>query len=144
MCCVQWEEIGSCKTVIWMIFPPFDREGYIRGHIHGDRVMFYFGIIDILQSYQLRKKIEHGIKAIIADRVSVLMKGEKFFFVISSVQHASKKSEKAVSVKKTVKYAILIAGQICCFLPTKLLGVCCMKCMCAWGNLWTIASVKEG
>ena len=37
--------------------------------------MLYLGIIDILQSYRLRKKLEHTIKAIIQDAVSILHGG---------------------------------------------------------------------
>ena len=32
--------------------------------------MLYLGVIDILQSYRLKKRIEHGLKAIITDGVS--------------------------------------------------------------------------
>ncbi len=47
----------------------FYRQGYIPGYIHGDRVICYLGIIDVLQNYNLKKKLEHGIKTMIADRV---------------------------------------------------------------------------
>ena len=36
----------------------------------GERVILYLGIIDILQSYRFRKKVEHTVKSIIADGVS--------------------------------------------------------------------------
>jgi hypothetical protein len=40
-----------------------------RNH-KGERLLLYLGIIDILQSYQMRKKLEHTLKAIIQDGVS--------------------------------------------------------------------------
>ena len=52
------------------------REGYIIGHIHGDRVMLYLGIIDILQSYRLKKKLEHGLKSVITDGVRMVINPE--------------------------------------------------------------------
>lgn len=36
----------------------------------GERIMLYLGIIDILQSYRLKKKIEHTMKSIVIDAVS--------------------------------------------------------------------------
>nr|XP_022306927.1 phosphatidylinositol 4-phosphate 5-kinase type-1 alpha-like isoform X7 [Crassostrea virginica] len=37
----------------------------------GERIMLYLGIIDILQSYRLKKKIEHTMKAIVIDADSI-------------------------------------------------------------------------
>ena len=37
----------------------------------GERLLLFIGIIDILQSYRLRKKIEHTMKALIHDGVSM-------------------------------------------------------------------------
>lgn len=37
----------------------------------GERLLLYFGIIDILQSYRLRKKLEHTFKSMITDGVSL-------------------------------------------------------------------------
>ena len=48
----------------------FYREGFIQGRIRGDRVLLYLGVIDILQSYKLKKKLEHTMKSIITDGVS--------------------------------------------------------------------------
>ena len=46
-------------------------EGYIQGRTEqGDRVLLYLGVIDILQSYKLKKRLEHSLKAIITDGVS--------------------------------------------------------------------------
>ena len=35
----------------------------------GQKVLLFMGIIDILQSYRLKKKLEHTIKAVYADGV---------------------------------------------------------------------------
>jgi 1-phosphatidylinositol-4-phosphate 5-kinase len=35
----------------------------------GDRLLLYFGIIDILQSYRLKKRLEHTFKSMITDGV---------------------------------------------------------------------------
>ena len=45
-------------------------EGYIQGKLNGDMVLVYLGIIDILQSYRLKKKVEHTLKSMITDGVS--------------------------------------------------------------------------
>jgi 1-phosphatidylinositol-4-phosphate 5-kinase len=37
----------------------------------GDRLLLYFGIIDILQSYRLKKRLEHTFKSMITDGVSI-------------------------------------------------------------------------
>ena len=39
---------------------------------NGDRLLLYFGIIDILQSYGLRKKIEHTFKSLYVNEVITL------------------------------------------------------------------------
>lgn len=36
----------------------------------GERLLLFIGIIDILQSYRLKKKLEHTFKSIIHDGVS--------------------------------------------------------------------------
>ena len=52
------------------------RPGGIPARNHkGERLLLYLGIIDILQSYRIRKKLEHTFKAIIHDGVS----NQKFF-----------------------------------------------------------------
>jgi hypothetical protein len=43
-----------------------------RNH-KGERLLLFVGIIDILQSYRLRKKLEHTFKAMIHDGVSVFV-----------------------------------------------------------------------
>ena len=60
----------SILVLILIIFQPF-RPGGIPARNHkGERLLLYLGIIDILQSYKIRKKLEHTIKAIIHDGVS--------------------------------------------------------------------------
>ena len=60
----------SIRVLILIIFQPF-RPGGIPARNHkGERLLLYLGIIDILQSYKIRKKLEHTIKAIIHDGVS--------------------------------------------------------------------------
>ena len=60
----------SILVLISIIFQPF-RPGGIPARNHkGERLLLYLGIIDILQSYKIRKKLEHTIKAIIHDGVS--------------------------------------------------------------------------
>ncbi len=59
------------------IFIYFLSPGGIPARNHkGERLLLYLGIIDILQSYQMRKKLEHTLKAIIQDAVSA---GEGWF-----------------------------------------------------------------
>jgi 1-phosphatidylinositol-4-phosphate 5-kinase len=38
----------------------------------GERLLLYIGIIDILQSYRLKKRLEHAFKSIIADGVNII------------------------------------------------------------------------
>ena len=52
--------------ILFTIFRP----GGIPARNHkGERLLLYLGIIDILQSYRMRKKMEHTFKAIIYDGV---------------------------------------------------------------------------
>jgi len=44
----------------------------------GERLLLYIGIIDILQSYRLAKKLEHAMKALIHDGVRFITFG--FFY----------------------------------------------------------------
>ena len=46
------------------------RPGGIPARNHkGERLLLFLGIIDILQSYRMKKKLEHTIKSIILDGV---------------------------------------------------------------------------
>ena len=55
----------------WFVF---SRPGGIPARNHkGERLLIYLGIIDILQSYRMQKKLEHVIKSIIHDGVNRIM-----------------------------------------------------------------------
>jgi len=85
-----------------------------RNH-KGERLLLYLGIIDILQSYRMRKKLEHAFKAIIhdGDTVSVhrpgfyahrfldFMADKVFKKIPSPLKHSpSKRQGKRDSIKK--------------------------------------------
>jgi len=85
-----------------------------RNH-KGERLLLYLGIIDILQSYRMRKKLEHAFKAIIhdGDTVSVhrpgfyahrfldFMADKVFKKIPSPLKHSpSKRTGKRDSIKK--------------------------------------------
>jgi len=84
-----------------------------RNH-KGERLLLFIGIIDILQSYRLKKKLEHTFKAMIhdGDTVSVHRPGfyaerfmnfmsEKVFRKIPSpIKHSPSKRTKRESIKK--------------------------------------------
>lgn len=42
-------------------------------NVKGERLLLFLGIIDILQSYRLKKKLEHTIKSMVTDGVSVVL-----------------------------------------------------------------------
>ena len=57
--------------IIDFTFFSFFRPGGIPARNHrGERLLLYLGVIDILQSYRMAKKLEHVFKAIIHDGVS--------------------------------------------------------------------------
>merc|ERR1719468_1315503 len=84
-----------------------------RNH-KGERLLLYLGIIDILQSYRMRKKLEHAFKAIIhdGDTVSVhrpgfyahrfldFMADKVFKKIPSPLKHSPSKRGKRDSIKK--------------------------------------------
>jgi 1-phosphatidylinositol-4-phosphate 5-kinase len=43
-----------------------------------ERLLIYFGIIDILQSYRIKKRLEHAFKRLITDGVRI-----RLFFLFS-------------------------------------------------------------
>jgi 1-phosphatidylinositol-4-phosphate 5-kinase len=45
-------------------------DGIPARNAKGERLLLFLGIIDILQSYRLEKKLEHTLKATIYDGVS--------------------------------------------------------------------------
>lgn len=52
-------------------YPLYYRPGGIPARSEkGERLLLFIGIIDILQSYRLKKKLEHTFKSIIHDGVS--------------------------------------------------------------------------
>ena len=48
----------------------FSTGGIPARNSKGERLLLFIGIIDILQSYRLAKKLEHGFKSILHDGVS--------------------------------------------------------------------------
>jgi 1-phosphatidylinositol-4-phosphate 5-kinase len=54
-------------------------EGFIQGKLKGDRVLVYLGIIDILQSYRLKKKFEHTFKSMITDGNTVSVHNPSYY-----------------------------------------------------------------
>lgn len=57
--------IGSCLSF------GFSPGGIPARNDKGERLLLFIGIIDILQSYRLKKKLEHTFKSIIHDGVSI-------------------------------------------------------------------------
>ncbi|VDP49797.1 unnamed protein product, partial [Schistosoma margrebowiei] len=51
---------------------------------NGDRLLLYIGVIDILQSYRIFKKMEHGFKSLVIDGVSTMN-----FISIQGCMHSS-------------------------------------------------------
>ena len=50
-------------------FHSFRTGGIPARTANGQRLLLYVGIIDILQSYHMRKKLEHTLKSVITDGV---------------------------------------------------------------------------
>merc|ERR1711881_706861 len=85
-----------------------------RNH-KGERLLIYLGIIDILQSYRMQKKLEHVIKSIIHDGDSVsvhrpgfyahrfldFMADKVFKKIPSPLKHSPSKRGKRESVKNS-------------------------------------------
>lgn len=62
-------EICRCLKVVGC-----NREGGIPArNAAGDRLLLYIGIIDILQSYRLKKQLEHAMKSMLHDGVGYLI-----------------------------------------------------------------------
>lgn len=55
-----------------LIFVAFSPGGIPARNDKGERLLLFIGIIDILQSYRLKKKLEHTFKSIIHDGVSYI------------------------------------------------------------------------
>lgn len=61
------QSIRFFKTVFFCVYSP---GGIPARNDKGERLLLFIGIIDILQSYRLKKKLEHTFKSIIHDGVS--------------------------------------------------------------------------
>ncbi|KAF6034818.1 hypothetical protein EB796_006871 [Bugula neritina] len=48
-------------------------------NVKGERLLLYVGIIDILQSYRLKKKLEHGFKSIVYDGDAISVHRPSFY-----------------------------------------------------------------
>ena len=65
----------------FIFFIGFCRPGGIPArNARGERLLIYMGIIDILQSYRLKKKLEHAMKAMVHDGVNTRIKGVSLHF----------------------------------------------------------------
>ena len=64
------------------------RGGIPGRNISGERLLIFVGIIDILQSYRLVKKMEHTFKAIIHDGVGAAIDYIDFSFIILYLGHS--------------------------------------------------------
>lgn len=68
------ELFPSCDHGPYQSCLSFCRPGGIPArNAAGERLLLFIGIIDILQSYRLKKKLEHTFKSIVTDGVSKLM-----------------------------------------------------------------------
>lgn len=56
--------------VINFIYVPNSSGGIPARNARGERLLLFLGVIDILQSYRLKKKLEHTWKSMIHDGVS--------------------------------------------------------------------------
>lgn len=73
----------SKRKSSFLIIDIFLRPGGIPArNAKGERLLLFMGIIDILQSYRLKKKLEHTWKAMIHDGVSYYFILLCFLFII--------------------------------------------------------------
>ena len=56
-------------TYVWLLW--FRPGGIPARNFRGERLLLYIGVIDILQSYRLAKKLEHAMKSIVYDGVGI-------------------------------------------------------------------------
>merc|ERR1719220_82053 len=84
---------------------PHELQGGMPARNHkGERILIFVGIIDILQSYRLSKKLEHTFKAIIHDGDTVSVHRPDFYAkrfknIPSSLKPSPSKKTKALKVK---------------------------------------------
>jgi len=113
--------VGTTMESIQAQTEPIDEQDHLppggipaRNH-KGERLLIYLGIIDILQSYRMQKKLEHVIKSIIHDGDSVsvhrpgfyahrfldFMADKVFKKIPSPLKHSPSKRGKRESVKNS-------------------------------------------
>lgn len=71
--CRKFVKISHLNRCIFLIIKKnksFSPGGIPARSEKGERLLLFIGIIDILQSYRLKKKLEHTFKSIIHDGVS--------------------------------------------------------------------------
>lgn len=62
--------IGFKKNNVRFVVFACSPGGIPARNFRGERILLYIGIIDILQSYRLAKKLEHAVKSLVHDGVS--------------------------------------------------------------------------
>lgn len=71
------------EKMTFTIFLLSCRAGIPAVNKNGDLLLLYVGIIDILQNYRLRKKLEHAFKSTLVTRVRIDMHREKIMFYMN-------------------------------------------------------------
>lgn len=67
-------------TKIFYFSPSFLRPGGIPArNSKGERLLLFLGVIDILQSYRLKKKVEHTLKSMFTDGDTVSVHRPSFY-----------------------------------------------------------------
>lgn len=73
LCLNTWFDLLISRFKLLQHFSLFRRGGIPARNAKGERLLLFVGIIDILQSYRLKKKLEHTWKSILHDGVSILL-----------------------------------------------------------------------
>jgi hypothetical protein len=68
--CEKLFKYMNLEYVLLIKFFNFFRSAVPAKCENGDRLILYLGIIDILQSYRIKKRMEHVLKSVYADGVS--------------------------------------------------------------------------
>lgn len=72
--------LNLCFTHRSTLSSSFARPGAILGkNEKGERLLLFVGIIDILQSYRLKKKVEHSLKSMVIDGDTVSVHRPSFY-----------------------------------------------------------------
>lgn len=66
----HYTDFISARQILYFHFS-FRPGGIPARNVKGERLLLFIGIIDILQSYRLKKKLEHTWKSMIHDGVSI-------------------------------------------------------------------------